>query len=375
MGQMIHKQNTTELTTMKKLLRNIFCVALGTPLLVHCAMQSDVNDLRYQLRIVNKKLEDMKANTVGQLQKNQAATVGQMDSLENEILALKSQLEDSDHLNQRLREQNKELEETINGVAQDEASKREAMAQKLEAIQQEKEAQLAELNERLAQQQKSVKAMQEARLIEAERKAKEAALTAELAKSKALSSSKTVSSQHLGVDKKKVKLAAPEPSSNNKTAVTPEKVTASPVDTKPAQIAAKQTPPPPPPVANKPSEDEVLLDNARKLYANKDYKGALPLFTQVADSKDSSADTVEARYLMGECLLELKEYDKAIMQFQRIISQNPNHSRAAAAMLQQGITFEKLSDKDTAKVIYKKLLKQHPSSPEATTAQANLDKL
>ena len=43
-----------------------------SPLLSQCATRADLEQVRYQLRIVNKKLEDMKATTVDQLQKRQA---------------------------------------------------------------------------------------------------------------------------------------------------------------------------------------------------------------------------------------------------------------------------------------------------------------
>ena len=71
---------------MKKTLLNFFLLASVTPFLIQCAAQTDVDDLRYQLRIVNKKLEDMKANTVDQLQKRQAMASGQVDQVELDIL-------------------------------------------------------------------------------------------------------------------------------------------------------------------------------------------------------------------------------------------------------------------------------------------------
>ncbi len=98
------------------------------------------------------------------------------------------------------------------------------------------------------------------------------------------------------------------------------------------------------------------------------------LFEEVAGN--SSADnSVDARFMMGECLFNQKEYDKAIMQYQNIISQHSDHAKSPEAMLKQGMAFEKLADKDTAKVIYKKLLKKYSSSPEAATAQEKLGKL
>ena len=116
------------------------------------------------------------------------------------------------------------------------------------------------------------------------------------------------------------------------------------------------------------------MKKAQKLFEKNSYAEALPIFEQIAGNA-SSSDAVEARYMMGECLFNQKEYDKAIMQYQKIISQSSGHDKAPAAMLKQGMAFEKLADKETAKVIYKKLLKKHGSSREASTAQERLGKL
>lgn len=169
---------------MKKSFTHFLVIAAIVPFLVQCASQNDVDELRYQLRIVNKKVEDMKTTTAP-LQKHQAAASGQMDQFEKEILELKGQLEETHHINQRLKEQNKEMADSIANIGQAEAAKREEALRNFETVQREKEVKLAaELKEKLNQQQESVKAIQEARLKEAERKAKETALMAELAKKK-----------------------------------------------------------------------------------------------------------------------------------------------------------------------------------------------
>ena len=185
--------NLNDYIIMKKTVVNFLLLASFSPFLVQCASQTEIEDLRYQLRIVNKKVEDIKGNTVDQLQKRQASASGQMDQVEQDILLLKSQLEETYHLNQRLKEQNKELEATISNVVQTEASKREEALRNIEETQRENEQKLtAELNEKLRQQQESVKAIQEARIKEAERRAKDAALAAQLAKTRSSSASSAV---------------------------------------------------------------------------------------------------------------------------------------------------------------------------------------
>jgi len=361
---------------MKKTVLNFLLLAAVAPFLVQCATQTDLNELRYQLRIVNKKIEDMKSNTVGQLQKRQAAASGQVDQVEQDILELKSQLEETYHLNQRLKEQNKELEATITNVVQSEATKREEALKQFEEAQREKEARLTEeLNEKLRLQQESVKAIQLARIKEAERRAKDAALAAQLAKTRSNAASSDLqssgSAKHIRLDQKKIKLegateSAPQQlKATDSVAPQPAKVVKAP---SPVQAPAVQIDTP---AAAEPADD---FNKALKLYQSNKFKEALPIFDQIAGNA-SATKNVDARFMMGECLFNQKEYDKAIMQYQNIISQHPDHAKSPEAMLKQGMAFEKLADKDTAKVIYKKLLKKHGTSPEAAIAQQKLSKL
>lgn len=359
---------------MKKPVFNFLLMASIAPFLVQCASQTDVEDLRYQLRIVNKKLEDMKATTVGQLQKRQAAASGQVDLLEQDILKLKSQLDETFHLNQRLKEQNKELQESISNVATEEAAKREEALRRLEEQQLEKEAKLAnELNEKLRLQQESVKAIQEARIKEAERKAQEAAIAAQLAKNRSTAANTDAQSpgavKRITSDSRKVKKSVVAPAENP---VQQEQAEAQP------ETASSQPPPAVPPSSSPPKvitgQPGNTLDKAESLFNNNKYDEALVLYEEVAGDQ-TSGNAVTARFMMGECLFNQKEYDKAIMQYQKIISQHPDDAKAPPAMLKQGMAFEKLADKDTAKVIYKKLLKKHGSAPEAKIAQEKLDKL
>ncbi len=360
---------------MKKLLFNLLCMMAVLPLLIQCASQNDVDELRYQLRIVNKKLEDMKSTTIP-LQKRQAAASGQMDQFEKEILELKGQLEETHYLNQKLKEQNKELEASISNVAQDEAAKREEALRRFEESLKEKEAKLAE---KLNQQQESVKAIQEARLKEAERKAKETALMAELAKKKTQTATPVTQAEgnnkQVTADKKKEKKSPPAAETEQKqakpTPASSEKSEQTNQQT-PAQQKTTETPVATPTATS--DSGDSNMKKAQKLFEKNNYAEAMPIFEQIAGNS-SSNEAVDARYMLGECLFNQKEYDKAIMQYQKIISQSSGHSKAPSAMLKQGMAFEKLADKETAKVIYKKLLKKHGSSKEAGIAQERLGKL
>lgn len=359
---------------MKKSLLKFALLLSAATFLVSCASRTDVEDLRYQLRIVNKKISDMKSDTVAPLQKRQAAAFGHMDILEQDIMQLKSQLEESYHLNQQLREQNKELATSISNIAQNEAIQRKEALQKMEELQKEKEAKLTQLlNRRIQQQENGLKAIQRARIKEAERRAQEASLAAQLAKNRSISAGSRVSTRrsakHIKATKQKKKHSVVSPATAPGT--TPSKWS--------KNISQKTT------IVNKPAITRGAVRippskagngfaQANKLYNRKKYNDAYNAFDDIA-TDSSSANKVDAKYMMGECLFAQKEYDKAIMQYQKIIAQHSTHNKAPAAMLKQAMAFEKLADKDTAKVIYKKVLKRHRGSSEAKIAQTRLNNL
>lgn len=370
---------------MKKLIRNFLILLVVSPLLMQCATQNEVRDLQYQLRVVNKKLEDMKANTVGMIQKRQADSSGQMTQLEEEIMTLKSQLEETNQLNSSLKNKNAELETAFNTYTQQEATKRDEVIRRMDDEQKAKEAKLSELSEKLKAQQESVKAIQESRVRDAERRAHEAKLAADKAKAKSQSASNALTSSSSNVVKigatqqKKLLSAAEVPPAaatpDQPAAVaqeTPENSASSPAVAKknPAseeQAAAKSAP------TTAPTKEGGLAE-AKNLYGSGKYPQAFTLYEQYVRDNASGSEAIEARYMMGECLFQQKEYDQAILQYQKIIAQQAKHPKAASAMLRQAMAFEKLSDNETAKIIYQKIISSYASSPEAAQAQEKLNK-
>jgi len=357
---------------MKKTTLNFLLIGAFAPFLIQCASQTDVDDLRYQLRIVNKKVEDIKSTTVGQLQKRQAASAGLMDELGLQMLELKSQLDETNHLNSRLREQNKDLEQSINSIASSEAVKRESLLARLEQEQSEKQQNLNKLNEQLLLQGEHVRAIQEARVRDAEVRAKSTARAVEIAKAKTKTANKALMSQsrvrHILADKEKIKFNVSQlaPRTENRAPDKRKNSTQITQNNPESNVVAATT--------GKATSNGNKMVKAQKLFEKNKLNDAFEIFEQIATSP-SNKNSVNARYMMGECLFKQKEYDKAIMQYQKIISQHSGHEKASAAMFQQGMAFEKLSDKETAKVIFKKILKRHGSSPEAPKAQKQLDKL
>jgi TolA-binding protein len=325
----------------KKYITSLILIGL-MPFLTHCASQQDVQSLNYNVRSINKKLDDMKVNTVDQLQQRQAFSSGQVDQLQGDILKLKSQLEENAHMNRMLQEQYKELRQAVQNLS----------------IQQDKKlaSRLAEYDSRIARQKESLTAMQLARVQDAERRSKaakkaanEAMLRAQQA-TVAKSTPKGSASIHLQPTSKKIHFSTKADPVNvvKAVAASPSTVTVQAVDT---------------------------YAQGMQSYRNAKYKEAFGLFEKNISQKGFNKATISSRYMMGECLFKQGEYDQAIIQYQQIISNFPGNPEAAKALLRQGESFEKLSDNETARIIYKKITASYGSSPEAITARKRIPSL
>ncbi len=361
---------------MNKATLNLLIVLSLSPFLVQCASQDEVRTLSNQLRAVNKKLEDMQANTVGEMQKKQASSSGQLNEMQQEILALKGELEATAVANRKLQEQNKGLESSLQDIVTKQSS--------------ETDIKITQLNEQLKQQQDHVATLQEARVQEADRKAKAAAEAAEAARLKVKSVGATPAGvAQLQPDRKKMIKGQPQQSATptkQETAAaipptSPPTTKSAPADT--ASIAPSSPPPEPTvkkeqapaPTPAAPSPNDELFNQAQKKYESGNYQGAYEGFEASIDKNGNGANATQARYMMGESLYQQKEYDKAILQYQQIITSQPKHAKTPAALLKQGMAFEQLSDKDTAKIIYQKIINSYGSSPEAAQAKTKLSAL
>lgn len=352
---------------MKKSLSTLLFLLSVSPFLVQCASQDEVRTLSYQLRAVNKKLEDMQANTVSEMQKKQANSSGQLSEMQQEILALKGELEATALANRQLQEQNKGLETSLHEIVSKNAS--------------ETDIKITQLNEQLKQQQDNVTTLQAARAQEAERKAHAAAEAAEAArlKVKSTGSAQGAPPHVLAERKKQVKGQAPaelkQEASPAPTTPVPGPTTEKTVENNVPAPAAAAVPKkePAPAAAAAPGDD--LFNQAQKKYEAGNYQKAYEGFESAIDKDGNGPNAVQARYMMGECLYQQKEYDQAILQYQKIIASQPKHAKTPAALLKQAMAFEQLSDKDTAKILYQKIINSYGSSPEAQQAKSKLSSL
>ena len=187
----------------KRYITSIILLSL-VPLLSNCASNTDIENLNYQVRSINKKLDDMKVNTVEQMQQRQASSSGMLDQLQDDILQLKSKLEENAHMNRLLQEQNKEMQLALQNLE----NKQRAQLS----------TQMAEIDSKLTMQEEAITAIQKARIEDAERRSRAAAKAAEEAMRKAQQASaqqaaiQRSGTPHLSPDSKKVVLPSGTPS-------------------------------------------------------------------------------------------------------------------------------------------------------------------
>ena len=331
---------------MKKNIITLLVLLAVTPLLVQCASQNDIKNLNYQIRIVNKKVDDMKLQTVDQIQLRQASSSSQLDQLREEVLVLKGQVDELTHFNRMLKEQNKEFQTSLTSYSSRMQTELEKEREAFSAQQEQKENKIRLLEQRLSENQRMLSTIQQSRLEEARRKADEAAIAAERARKRVSDGPSSV----IAAEKTKKKFTNNYQPANTQN--------------EPAAVSGQSSPP-----------SSSLIEAADAAYANGKFQQAYTLYEKYATANPDSEKAVTARFMMGECLFFQKDYNQAILQYQQIISMNPNHPRTASALLKQGMSFENTSEFETAKMIYNKIITSYPSTPEAEKASERSNKI
>jgi outer membrane protein assembly factor BamD len=78
------------------------------------------------------------------------------------------------------------------------------------------------------------------------------------------------------------------------------------------------------------------LSTARRLYAEREYAGAIELLKTYTESAGGSADVDDAIYLLGACYLGTHEWSLAAVEFERLLKDYPESDSSAAASFRLG---------------------------------------
>jgi len=329
-----------------KALKPLVLTCVCSFLLANCASQDEISRLEYQLRAVNRKVDEVQNTTADQLQKKQASASSRLEETHSEVQQLRALLDENMQLNSQLRERYKQLESSVQTT--------------VKTGQETHEGRIKQLEDKMERLSQDMDQLRQGRARDAEQRAREASAKADEASRRAAAASATASSGAIQADRRKVK-----PDGGRSASAPAVEPSAPAADVRPTPSAA-----PPSPAA---APD--LYNQAKAKYSANQYREAYTLLERHLGSNPPADSQGETLFLMGESLFQQKEYDLAILDYQKVITGHARHGRAPDALLKQGMCFEKLTDNETAKIIYKKLLEDYKGTPQAGAAKQRLEKL
>ena len=295
---------------MKRII-NLAVAGCTVLLLCQCATREEVRELNYRVRAVNQKVDDVRSSTVDQMQKKQASSVSRIDVMQEEITQLRAKLEENAHQEILFREQAKES-----------AVGTQAMLEQMKA---ENDNRIKMLEDQIDQLERNLNKMSDARIREAEERARAAARRAEEARRRTVVAAEA-SGDIVKVlpENRKIKL------DDNKKVEAASSPPSQPVSSEEPSVSA--------PAAGGIGGD--LFDQAMASYKDKRYAEAYKIFEQVLSQNPKGDEAAETLFFMGESLFARGEYDLAILDYQKVISNHGQHRRTPTALLKQGMSFE-----------------------------------
>ncbi len=106
-----------------------------------------------------------------------------------------------------------------------------------------------------------------------------------------------------------------------------------------------------------------------------DMPAARDIFLKFLEKYPQDELAANAKYWIGETYYSEKNYDQAILSFQDVIKNFPQKDKVPAAMLKQAMSFKAIKDPRNAKFVLKKLIEGYPRSDEAKKAKELLKEL
>lgn len=346
---------------MKKVVFHSLLLVGLSAFLVQCATTKDMEYTNIKMRnmntkvaSINQEVEELKQQTVSQVQARQAETGDRLDFHQSEIVRLQSLIEENTYYIRQVQEENRELkqllEARLDSLSKDVSEEISRLHRKFALT----DEQLMNTGERISLAESEVESIKGARSKEAGNRAREAAQRAREAERKA----RAVEVEESG--SKGTQVIYPEQS----------KIDVTGQDSGAAAAEEKETTPPPP---VKVATVKTKFDQGLSLFKAKKHKQAYTAFTEYLDANPTGPQAVNARYYAAESLYQQKEYELAILEFQKVIVEFPQHSKTPEALYRQGLSFEKLGDSETARIVYNKLLDNYPNSNQVQSAQKRLN--
>ncbi len=135
-----------------------------------------------------------------------------------------------------------------------------------------------------------------------------------------------------------------------------------------------QPSPQPAPQVQVPQKDIslALFDAGVNAYNARKYDEAQRSFNDFLKNYKDHSQAPEAQYYLAECYFQRNQFADAALAYDAVIKKYPKSSSAPGAYLKQGISFSKLNQSAAAKARLEELIKKYPNSPEAARAKTFL---
>lgn len=135
-----------------------------------------------------------------------------------------------------------------------------------------------------------------------------------------------------------------------------------------------QPSPQPEPQVQAPKKDIslALFDAGVNAYNARKYDEAQRSFNDFLKNYKDHSQAPEAQYYLAECYFQRNQFADAALAYDAVIKKYPSSSSAPGAYLKQGISFSKLNQAAASKARLEELIKKYPNSPEAARAKTFL---
>lgn len=116
----------------------------------------------------------------------------------------------------------------------------------------------------------------------------------------------------------------------------------------------------------------ALYDAGLAAYNARKYQEAQRSFADFTKNYGSNKNISSAYFYLGECSFQRNQFADAALAYDTVITKYPSSPKAPLAYLKQGIAFSKLGQGAAAKARMQELIKKFPKSPEAARAKTFL---
>ncbi len=117
---------------------------------------------------------------------------------------------------------------------------------------------------------------------------------------------------------------------------------------------------------------ERVFREALSAYRQGEIEAAYARFAAFLEAFPRHAYADNARYWMGECRFDAKEYREAIRQFADVIKRYPRSNKVPDALWKMGLAYERLGESDMAKRAFQDVVSGYPRSALADLARSHL---